>query len=95
MLDACGHGPKPGGRSAPDNFVGQRRGCNVDVARRHAEQRVADGTTDDTGFLAVAVEHREHGPRWPARERERRGRTIIGHRCTPGTRRPFSVCAGT
>ena len=97
VLDAGRHRLDPGGGRAPHHLIGQRGGRDVDVAERHADERVARGAADDTRLLAAAVEEREHAL-------HRRGTEpgIVGkphgdrcrHLSVPGTRRPFSMWAG-
>ena len=50
---------KPAACSAAHHLGRQRGGGDVDVAERHAEQRVAHRAADDARLLAVAVEHGE------------------------------------
>ena len=50
---------KPAACGAARHLGGQRRGRDVDIAVRQAEQRVAHRAADHARLLAVAVEHRE------------------------------------
>ena len=97
VLDPGRHRLEAGGLDAADHLVGQRRGGDVDVAVRLAEQRVAHRAADDARLLAVAVEHGEQPRKRPLAqpagiEPARR----FGHLVCPGTNTPSSsIWAGT
>ena len=96
VVDAGRHALDAGRPGAADDLVRQRRGRDVDVAGRDIEQRVADGAADHAGFLAIAIEQREHAR---GRTRPEPGRirqhARLAHFSTPGISLPFSICAGT
>ncbi len=83
---------KPAAVGAAHHLLRQRRGGDVDVAMRQAEQRVAHRAADHARLLAVAVEHGEQGAR--AAVRRSHGGVEL-HFVVPGTSLPFSICAGT
>ncbi len=97
VVDAGRHRLDPGGNSAPHHLLGERSGRDVDVAQRHADERIARGAADHPRLLAAAVEEIEHAPHRRSAEP-----SIVGkphgdrcrHRSVPGTRRPFSMWAG-
>ena len=95
VVDAGRHAFDAGRLGAADDLVGQRRGCDIDVAEGNIQQRIAHGAADHAGFLAIAIEQREHargrtGPE-PGRVRQHAG---LAHFSTPGTSLPFSIWAG-
>ncbi len=57
VLDAGRHRLEARRLDAADDLVGQRRGGDVEVAMRRAEQRVTHRAADHARFLAVAAEH--------------------------------------
>ena len=100
MRDAGQSDLEPRLARAADDFVGRRGGREVEIDRRLAERQIAHGPADKPGLLAPAVERFERsGERALAQGREilelsvrqtRKG----GHSMRPGTRTPFSTCAG-
>ena len=97
VLDPGRHRLEAGGLDAADHLVGHRRGGDVDVAVRLAQQRVAHRAADDARLLAVAAEHGEE-----LRERLLTQPSSIqparrfGHLVCPGTNTPSSsTWAGT
>ena len=98
VIDAGRHRLEPGGGGAADHLVGHRRGGDIDVAERQPHQRVARGAADHARLLAVAIEEAERAPHrrvaQPGFVVETLGRGRR-HRSVPGTRRPFSMWAGT
>ena len=83
-------------------------GCRgeIDLRDRQAHQRVAHGAADDARLFTVAIERIEHFRDVPLAEQmlERGARPCVdagrrhgfaaGASKPPGTRRPFSRCAG-
>ncbi len=95
VVDAGRHAFDAGCLGAANDLVGQRRGRDVDVAEGNLQQRIAHGAADHAGFLAIAVEQREHargrtGPE-PGRVRQH---ARLAHFSTPSTSLPFSRWAG-
>ena len=95
VVDAGRHRLEAGGRGAAHHLRRQRRGRDIDVAQRHAEQRVAHRAADDARLLAVAVERREQVRERGLAQPGRRSLVDAGHFIVPGTSLPFSICAGT
>ena len=94
-VDAGRHAFDAGRLGAANHLVGQRRRRDVDITQRNVQERIAHGAADHAGFLAIAVEQREHargrtGPE-PGRVRQHAG---FAHFSTPGTSLPFSIWAG-
>ena len=95
VVDAGRHAFDAGRLGAADDLVGQRRGRDVDVAEGNFQQRIAHGAADHAGFLAIAVEQREHARGRTGSEPGRvRQHARLAHFSTPGTSLPFSICAG-
>ena len=60
VVDAGRHAFDAGRLGAADHLVGKRRGRDVDVAQGNIQERIANGAADHAGFLAIAIEQREH-----------------------------------
>ena len=101
MGDAGERDLEPRRPRAANHFVGRGGGREVEIERRLAEREIAHRAADEARLLAPAVERLER-----SRERalpERRQILELSARQTrkdrhsnrPGTRTPFSTCAGT
>ena len=100
VREAGRHRREARGPRRRDHLLGPRRGGDVDVDDRPAEQRVAHGAADGTRSEARGGERVEHGPRLAPREpvgpgkaRQLAGRRGIGHDglryfSWPGSMRP-------
>jgi hypothetical protein len=95
VVDAGRDRLEGGGGGAPHHLGRQGRGGDIEVARRHAQQRVAHRPADHARLLAVAIEHadepRERALAEPVAVEASRAR----HCECPGTSLPSSTCAGT
>ena len=90
------HRLEAGRGSAAHHLGRQRRGRDVDVAMRDAEQRVAHRAADDARLLMVAVEQRKKLRKRPLAQPRRADPLVdAGHFTIPGMSLPFSICAGT
>ena len=91
MGDAGRDGLQSGVLRGLGDRLGQGRGGDVDLMRLKPQQRIAHGAADDPRFATGGGERREQ-----ARElRIVQNATGARHSNRPGTRRPFSMCAGT
>jgi hypothetical protein len=80
MLFAGLDRPETGSCRAPDHLVGHRGRRDINVAGRDTEQRVANRATDDTRFLAIAVQDRQHRRKRPNVKCEQPEQAIVPHR---------------
>ncbi len=91
MGDAGGDDLQPGVLRGLGDRLGQRRGGDVDLVRLKTQQRVAHGAADDPRFAPGRGQRREQARELWIVQNAAGAR----HSNRPGTRRPFSICAGT
>ena len=102
VLDTGRHVFEPGSRHPPYHFFWYSGGGHVDLRDRHVQQCVADGATDHTRLLALAIEHAEQPRQCSRCQPGDIAQVAIGtafvrrhYFVVPGTNLPFSMCAGT
>jgi hypothetical protein len=99
-LSALGSDLEPRLSRAADDFVGRSGGRKVEIDRRLAEREIAHGSADKSGLLAPSIERFERSRQRAHLERRQIPEFSIrqtregSHSIRPGTRTPFSTCAG-
>ena len=106
MLDPGRHRLEAGELGTARHLVRNSGRGEIDLRDRQAHQRVAHGAADDARLFSVAIQRVEHfrdvtvaeqrleGGARPCADAVRRHGFAAGASKPPGTRRPFSICAG-
>ena len=101
MLDAGQSDLEARPLRAADHLVGRRGGREVEIDRRLTKRQIAHRAPDEPGLLALSVERFERSrERALPEQRQVLEPSVIEtrkrvHLNRPGTRIPFSTCAGT
>ncbi len=95
VFDAGRHAPDMHEPRTANHLIGQRRGCDVDIAHRQAQQFVAHRAADHARFLTVGIQHRKHAHCRAGRQPRRITQRARGaHFSVPLMSLPSSICAG-
>ena len=94
VLHAGRHRPETGGGGAAHHLLRDRRGREVDVAHRFAQERIAHRAADNLRLFSVAVEHVDEARQRALAQPGRVKPAGQGHLLPPGTSLPSSMCAG-
>ena len=101
VRDAGERDLEPGRMRAANHFVRRGGGRQVEIKDGRAEREIADRAADQPGLLARSAERFERSRERALLERRKVPELSAlqtredGHSIRPGTRTPFSTCAGT